>query len=62
MKLLTKNQMHQMVLEELEMQKEMLFSEVGQRGNKKLRNALYELLGVMEYKKKVYPGPLLDIA
>ncbi len=58
MKTLTKTQMHEMLLEELEMQREMLFSKVLQKNSsKKIRNALYEILGVMDSKRRVgFPG------
>ena len=61
MKLLSKIELEAMVLPELEIHKQKLFNSVIKgKGAKRMRNALYELLGVIECKRK-YSADFLEL-
>lgn len=52
MKLIDKDEMHEMSLSELENVKDTLFLQVNEN-RKVIRNVLYELLGVIDFKRKI---------
>ncbi len=64
MKLLRKEEMNQMDLPELEIRKNKAFNQIIKGKNARaLRNMLYEMLGIIEFKRRLeLPGLEIELA
>ncbi len=63
MKSLNKAEMHKMFLEDLELHKNLLFNRLSKGiETRKIRNVLFDLLGVMDYKKRNNIETLFELA